>query len=65
MTGQRNAASACRPPSWEIKRKIGAGSYRVYAHGYFSPTWSVTVFTRKRVRTIIGKKRIERAWANA
>jgi hypothetical protein len=50
-------------PSWEIKRRIGSGAYRMYAHGYFSPTWSVTIFTRRGPRTIIGRKRIERAWS--
>lgn len=55
---------ACNPPSWEIKRRVGPGSYRVYAHGYFRPTWSVTIFTRKGPRTLIGRKRLERAWAS-
>jgi hypothetical protein len=54
---------ACNPPSWELKRKTGPGSYRIYAHGYFRPL-TLTIFTRHGPRTLIGKKKIAALWAS-
>lgn len=56
--------NAVRPPSWELKRRTGPGSYRLYAHGYWKPL-TLTVFTRRGVYTLIGKKKIEAQWAKA
>ena len=53
---------AVNSPSWEIKRRIGPGSYRVYAHGYWRPL-TLTIFTRRGPRTLIGAKKIAALWA--
>jgi hypothetical protein len=49
-------------PSWELKRKTGPGAYRTYAHGYFRPL-TLTVFTRRGPRTLVGAKKIAALWA--
>lgn len=50
---------AVNTPDWEIKREIGPGYFRTYAHGYWKPLILVVLG-----RVVIGRRTLRRMWAN-
>ena len=50
---------AYKKPDWEIRREIGPGHYRTYAHGYWRRPFVLCVLGR----VIIGKRGLRRSWA--
>lgn len=64
-TGTRSNAANARdaavnPPDWEIKRKLGPGCFRTYAHGYWRPLIVVLLG-----RVVIGRRTLRRMWGSA
>ena len=49
---------AMKTPDWEIRREIGPGYFRTYAHGYWRDPFVVHVLGH----TLIGKRALRRRW---
>lgn len=47
-----------RRPSWELRREIGPGHFRTYAHGYWRDPFVICVLGR----TLIGKRALRKRW---
>jgi len=47
-----------RTPSWEIRREIGVGHFRTYAHGYWRNPFVVVLLGQ----VLIGKRALRRNW---
>lgn len=49
---------AARKPDIEIRRRVGSGAYRVYAHLYWRPFMLVVAG-----HVLFGRRRLRRSWA--
>ena len=52
---------AYRTPDWEIRRQLGPGHFRTYAHGYWRNPFVVSVLGR----VLIGKRGIRKSHERA